>query len=458
MDGLANRLFLDPVLLGRYPEDVLDNAGVTEWFEQIPGRPGGHRHADRLHGGQLLHRNDRRRPGRLGLPWPTIGPSGHEDIRASTHGAPRTQMDWEIHPDGLIDVVRLVSDRAPALPVYITENGAAYPDEVTADGTVDDEERRTFFDLHLNAAREAIEQLPLRGYFAWSLLDNFEWAFGYSRRFGIVYVDYETQQRIIKRSGHWFRDRLQVGNSAASFPGICRGVGLEIGAVGTWAVVVALRSPHGDVTPRSTPAQQQVDPAAVLAFLDAVEDRPDIEMHSVMVVRHGHVVAEGWWAPYSAERPHLLYSLSKSFTSTAAAFAQAEGLLDMDDTVVSHFGEFEADITDSRSRAIRLRHVAAMASGHTREMLSEAAMRDPGEPVRGFLSIHPIVIRAQCSPTASPVHLRWPVSSSAMPACHSPSTCDRGCSTLWASGGWLAEVAPSDMSRASVGYTPVPKT
>jgi CubicO group peptidase (beta-lactamase class C family) len=126
-----------------------------------------------------------------------------------------------------------------------------------------------------------------------------------------------------------------------------------------------------------------------MAFLDALEDRPDIEMHSLMVVRHGHVVAEGWWAPYSAERLHLLYSLSKIFTSTAAAFAQAEGLLDMDDTVVSHFGEFEADITDPRSRAMRLRHVAAMASGHTREMLTEAAMRDPGEPIRGFLSIPP---------------------------------------------------------------------
>ena len=121
--------------------------------------------------------------------------------------------------------------------------------------------------------------------------------------------------------------------------------------------------------PRSTPAEQQVDPAAVLAFLDALTERPDIEMHSVMVVRHGHVVAEGWWAPYSADRPQLLYSLSKSFTSTAAAFAEAEGLLDLDDTLVSHFGEFEADITDARSRAIKLRDVAAMASGHTREML-----------------------------------------------------------------------------------------
>src|SRR5580692_7613612 len=114
--------------------------------------------------------------------------------------------------------------------------------------------------------------------------------------------------------------------------------------------------------PRSTSADQQVDPAAILRFLDAVDDHPDVEMHSLMVVRHGHVVAEGWWAPYSAERPQLLYSLSKIFTSTAAAFAQAEGLLDLDDTVVSHFPEFDADITDARSRAVRLRHVAAMAS------------------------------------------------------------------------------------------------
>jgi len=141
--------------------------------------------------------------------------------------------------------------------------------------------------------------------------------------------------------------------------------------------------------PRGAPEDQQVDPAAILRFLDAVEDHPGVEMHSLMVVRHGHVVAEGWWAPYSAERPQLLYSLSKSFTSTAAAFAQAEGLLDLDDTVVSHFGEFAADITDPRSRSVKIRHVASMASGHTREMLDEALARDPAEPVRGFLLIPP---------------------------------------------------------------------
>ncbi len=141
--------------------------------------------------------------------------------------------------------------------------------------------------------------------------------------------------------------------------------------------------------PRSTPVDQQVDPAAILAFLDALDERPDIEMHSLMVVRHGQVAAEGWWAPYSAGRPHLLYSLSKSFTSTAAAFAQAEGLLDLDDAVVQHFGEFAEEITDPRTRSVKIRHVAAMASGHTREMLPEALGRDRDEPVRGFLLIPP---------------------------------------------------------------------
>jgi beta-glucosidase len=215
MDGLANRLFLDPLLLGRYPHDVLENAGVTEWFGQMSDDLTDIAAPIDFMGVNYYTRHTYAGPDDGVFHGPTIiGPGGTKEIRDIGTGAPRTQMDWEVHPDGLIDVVRLVSDRAPSLPVYITENGAAYPDEVTEDGTVDDEERRHFFDLHLNAAREAIDSgLPLRGYFAWSLLDNFEWAFGYSRRFGIVYVDYETQQRIVKRSGHWFRDRLQAANS-----------------------------------------------------------------------------------------------------------------------------------------------------------------------------------------------------------------------------------------------------
>ena len=214
MDGLANRLFLDPVLLGRYPDDVLENAGVAEWFGQMSDDLTDIAAPIDFMGVNYYTRHTYAGPDNGVFQRPTImGPGGTADIRDVGTDAPRTHMDWEVHPDGLIDVVRLVSDRAPSLPVYITENGAAYPDEVTGEGTVDDEDRRHFFELHLDAAREAIDSgLPLRGYFAWSLLDNFEWAFGYSRRFGIVYVDYETQQRIVKRSGQWFRDRLQAAS------------------------------------------------------------------------------------------------------------------------------------------------------------------------------------------------------------------------------------------------------
>lgn len=141
--------------------------------------------------------------------------------------------------------------------------------------------------------------------------------------------------------------------------------------------------------PRSPLAEAGVDPAGIAAFIDTMEAAPDIQLHSLMVLRHGAVVAEGWWAPYTADRVHLLYSLSKSFTATAAAFAAAEGLLDLDDTVVSHFGEFDADVVDGRSRSIRLRHVAAMASGHLRETVEQAVRNDPAEPVRGFLLIPP---------------------------------------------------------------------
>src|SRR6202521_4243900 len=109
--------------------------------------------------------------------------------------------------------------------------------------------------------------------------------------------------------------------------------------------------PQRALLPRSAPAASGVSSSAISALLDRLEEK-SIECHSLMVVRHGHVVAEGWWAPYSADRPHLLYSLTKSFTSTAAAFAAAEGLLDLDDTVVSHFPEFEEEIAASGSRSM----------------------------------------------------------------------------------------------------------
>ena len=169
--------------------------------------------------------------------------------------------------------------------------------------------------------------------------------------------------------------------------------------------------------PRSAPADQQVDPAAVLAFVDAVEADPAIELHSLMVVRHGHVVAEGWWAPHTPDQTRLLYSLSKSFTSTALGFALEEGRFGLDDTVVSHFPELEQDIADSGSRSVTLRHLASMASGHNRDMLQEALTRDPQEPVRGSCSCPRTPSPAASSPTASRAPTPWPRSSSGRRAC-----------------------------------------
>jgi len=129
-----------------------------------------------------------------------------------------------------------------------------------------------------------------------------------------------------------------------------------------------------------------VDADGIGAFLDAVDD---IELHSLMILRHGHVIASGWWEPYGPDRPHLLYSLSKSFTSTAAGLAFGEGLLDPDATVLSYFPELDADVTDPRSRSMLVRHIASMSSGHLNETWPAAPQADPERPVRGFLRIPP---------------------------------------------------------------------
>ncbi|PPH50027.1 serine hydrolase [Rathayibacter sp. AY1E2] len=141
--------------------------------------------------------------------------------------------------------------------------------------------------------------------------------------------------------------------------------------------------------PRSTPSARSVDAEGVLAFVEGVEAAPGVELHGLMVVQGGDVVAEGWWAPYSAERLHLFYSLSKSFTATAVGFAVAEGLVDLDATVLSSFPELDDEITDPRSRAIRVRHVLAMASGHSAETIDRAEETDPADLVRGFLLLPP---------------------------------------------------------------------
>jgi CubicO group peptidase (beta-lactamase class C family) len=137
--------------------------------------------------------------------------------------------------------------------------------------------------------------------------------------------------------------------------------------------------------PRSAPSAQGVDANGVLAFLDAV-DAAGVELHSLMLVRHGHVVTEGWWAPYRADHIQLLYSLSKSFTSTAIGMAQAEGLLSIDDAVIGFFPDRVPPGATSGLADLKVRHLLAMASGHAKDTWSALAEGGP-DIVRTFLSI-----------------------------------------------------------------------
>ena len=141
--------------------------------------------------------------------------------------------------------------------------------------------------------------------------------------------------------------------------------------------------------PRTTSAALGIDPGGVTALLDALESTPGVEPHSIMLLRHGQVAAEGWWQPYAADRVHLLYSLSKSFTATGVGIAVRAGLIDLDATVLSYFPELDADVTDERSRRIRVRHLLAMASGHREETIDRAQALDPTNTVRGFLLLPP---------------------------------------------------------------------
>jgi beta-glucosidase len=139
---------------------------------------------------------------------------------AGPMGVPRTAMGWEVHPDGLRRVLRWLHETYAPPAIVVTENGAAFPDREPPDGqTVDDFPRRAYLAGHVAAAAQALaEGVPLTGYFAWSLLDNFEWAMGYSQRFGIVRVDYTTQHRSLKASGEWYRSLLAARHASWASP------------------------------------------------------------------------------------------------------------------------------------------------------------------------------------------------------------------------------------------------
>jgi beta-glucosidase len=125
---------------------------------------------------------------------------------------PRTDLGWEIDPSGLDELLLRLHRDYPSLPLYVTENGAAFDDVPDADDMVQDLGRIRFLDGHLRAAHRAIQGgVDLRGYFVWSLLDNFEWAEGYAKRFGIVYVDFPTQRRLPKDSARWYQEAIARG-------------------------------------------------------------------------------------------------------------------------------------------------------------------------------------------------------------------------------------------------------
>ncbi len=143
-------------------------------------------------------------------------------------------------------------------------------------------------------------------------------------------------------------------------------------------------SSSGSALPRSSPEAEGVSPSAILAFVEAADKDIDA-MHSFMLVRHGHVVAEGWWSPYDAETPHALYSLSKSFTSTAVGLAIAEGKLSIDDEVLKFFPDDAPDKPSDLLKAMRVSDLLRMSTGHQ----SEPSLRTAKVWTKNFLA-HPV--------------------------------------------------------------------
>jgi beta-glucosidase len=197
-DAYMNRQYLDPVFLGKYPEELREVFGEAwpEWSDEdmrLINQP-----IDFLGVNYYTRRVEQHHPDHLPLRTKGVPQPQHT----------RTETNWEVFPEALTRVLLWVNERygAGKLPVYITENGAAFYDPPhTIDGRIEDPLRVEYYRQHLRAAHDAMKKgVNLRGYYAWSLLDNYEWAHGYSKRFGIVHVDYATQQRTIKSSGRYY--------------------------------------------------------------------------------------------------------------------------------------------------------------------------------------------------------------------------------------------------------------
>lgn len=200
-DAFSNRWFLDPIFIGRYPETVLALDPVALGTVVKPGDMDLVRGRNDFLGVNYYSRSVVKASEQPPLYLEGVRPPGDY-----------TGMDWEVYPAGLTDLLLRLHREYGPLPLYVTENGAAYPDAVE-NGAVHDPERVRYVAQHLEAIGKAIDGgANVRGYFLWSLLDNFEWAYGYSKRFGMVYVDYATQARIWKDSAHYYRDVIRTGS------------------------------------------------------------------------------------------------------------------------------------------------------------------------------------------------------------------------------------------------------
>ena len=205
-EAFRNRWILDPVLRGEYPPLLLERfAPATPPVED----------------GDL--RTIAAPLDFLGLNYYTrsvVGadPATGEPITIESGDAERTAMGWEVYPDGLFELLVRLDREYELPPLYVTENGAAFQDS-RQNGTVHDPQRISYVERHVGAIRRAIEHgVPVHGYFLWSLLDNFEWTHGYSQRFGIVYVDYETLERVPKASYYWYRDLIAGAGPTQTSP------------------------------------------------------------------------------------------------------------------------------------------------------------------------------------------------------------------------------------------------
>jgi len=200
-DGYHNRWFLDPLFGREYPADIVSHYTEKGYINGLDGLV--------LDGDY----DDMSVPiDFLGINYYTRkvirDEQAEDNLPISLQkNEEHTTMGWEIYPEGLYEFLcRMHFDYSPKA-IYITENGAAYPTAPDADGRVRDEKRLDFLRQHLTAAHRAIQAgVPLKGYYQWSLMDNFEWGHGYLQRFGIVYVDYESRERIPKDSALWYRD------------------------------------------------------------------------------------------------------------------------------------------------------------------------------------------------------------------------------------------------------------